>query len=88
MGLAAEETALTFKEKKPNKTKSIVIDPSPDTVSIVDINSKVLINVIKRRLHMTAAPGIQKLIIRKIPRTSSRQGRTIAVRFISLSGRI
>ncbi|NIM12151.1 MAG: hypothetical protein GTO45_08570 [Candidatus Aminicenantes bacterium] len=45
MGLAAEETVLTFKEMKPNKKKSIVIDPSPDTVSIVDINSKVLISV-------------------------------------------
>lgn len=45
MGLAVEETVLTFKEKKPNKTKSIVINPSPDTVSIVDINSQVLIYV-------------------------------------------
>jgi hypothetical protein len=45
MGLTAEETVLTFQEKKPNKTENIDIDPSPDTVSIVDINSKVLIYV-------------------------------------------
>jgi len=52
------------------------------------LNSRAPINVIIRRLLITTVPGIQKWIIRKVPKTSSRQGSTIAVRFISPSDRI